>query len=107
MIDLPAARALAELARDHTAAGLTAGEELPDLVDRLADALEALGAPAETRYEWGGVLELQGETEISGPASEKMARGWAKQPWYTALLRRTVVTGPWVEVASEKETDHA
>lgn len=43
MIDLTEARALAERARADTSDGLTAREQLPDLVEALCEALDGTG----------------------------------------------------------------
>lgn len=56
------------------------------------------------RVEWANRLELRGESEIvpAGPTreggGEEGARKRMQFPWHTALLKRTVTYGPWVEV---------
>lgn len=61
------------------------------------------------RTEWANRLELRGESEIVpvGPkregGGEEGARERMRFPWHTALLKRTVTYGPWIEVPVEKE----
>ena len=64
------------------------------------------------RTEWANRLELpDGHSELheAGPVreggGERMARQRMQYAWYTALLKRTVTYGPWVEVPVEEAGD--
>lgn len=71
------------------------------------------GPGGDVEYEWANVLEHNGQAEImpTGPAveggGEKLARYRMRHGWHTALLRREVKYGPWVEVAAEEKSDDA
>lgn len=76
-------------------------------LDALAEDLAAESEPSRT--EWANRLELRGESEVIpvGPkregGGEEGARKRMQFPWHTALLKRTVSYGPWVDVPVEKE----
>lgn len=82
--------AVVTIARDLRLGELAAGSEPP-------------------RVEWANRLELpDGHSELHevGPVreggGERMARQRMQYAWYTALLKRTVTYGPWVEVPVEE-----
>lgn len=76
-------------------------------LDMLAEELPAESDPPRT--EWANRLEHDGRREVVpvGPeregGGEAFARRRLENPWHTALLRRTVSYGPWVEVPTESE----
>ena len=59
------------------------------------------------RLEWANRMERGGQSAVMpvGPANEgggeRLARHRLRYAWYTALLRRTVTFGPWVEVPAD------
>lgn len=111
-MNLDQARALAAAARENTSAGLEAREQLADLIDQLADALDGfLGSGnATTEVQWTTRMRwADGRQEDSEfPVGEKLARHrFETYPYHVTLLARAVTTieRPWVEVASKAAAD--
>lgn len=105
MIDLTEARALAAAARADTSDGLEAREKLADVVDALAAGIEAMSDPNEPqRGQWATRMRHpDGTEEVTFPVDEWLAgKRAAEYPtMHTALLRRTVTFGPWIEVTDD------
>ncbi len=105
MIDLTAARALAEAAREDTSDGLVAREKLADVVDALTAEIEAMSDPNEPqRGQWATRMRYpDGTEEITSPVDEWLAgkRATEYPKMHVALLRRTVTFGPWIEVTDD------
>jgi hypothetical protein len=91
---------IAERLREHPDAKTLLAHSFT--LDMLAEELAAELDPL--RFEWANRLERGGHIEIlpAGPVAEgggeQLARHRMRYDWYTALLRRTVTYGPWVEV---------
>lgn len=68
------------------------------------------GPGGEVRHEWATAVGGRRDPEQLDPTTEPMARARMQFPWHTALVRREVNYGPWVEVdpgeseSTEKES---
>ncbi len=56
------------------------------------------GPGGEVRHEWATEINGQRDPEQLDPTTEASARSRMQYPWHTALVRREVRYGPWVEV---------